>query len=612
MMKQTLMVLIVGILALTVQAQPLAQYTFDDGNAVDVTGNGYDGILLADDTAAAVVVEDPNRGLVMQINGRGMQVNGPFDIRTSVTLSFWTKIDLPREGRFFSGGPWQFRTDNQSSSAHDWIEIRYPGGSFLNKADTRLGDPNSLGQLDGQWHHYAIVLNDAGDPKLYFDGVEAPLRDADKIRVHDFNGVDTIFFGTQNETGSNALQGCMDDIRIYNYAVAAGSIPELMGAKLAEFTFDDGTAADVTGNGYDGLLLGTPPNPADVNDPNVAAEVVEDPERGQVMQINGRGLQVDGPFDIRTSVSLTFWTKIDLPREGRFFSGGPWQFRTDNQSSSAHDWVEIRYPGGSFLNKADTRLGDPNSLGQLDGQWHHYAIVLNDAGDPKLYFDGVEAPLRDADKIRVHDFNGVDTIFFGTQNETGSNALQGCMDDIAIYNAAISADAVADIMLATTPIILVETMDSIEATGSDGDLIALDGLDVNALVLASLAADFEKFADHPAVDGENFSLATYASLDDAGEIIMMFPQAVNVVFLIERNGNDKGFLQALDADGVPFGALTHFAASDWLKTAYTIAGGQVASGIRLIADRPIYGVRVTPDGTMGLDPVSVSGIPVVE
>ncbi|MHC4681052.1 MAG: LamG-like jellyroll fold domain-containing protein, partial [Planctomycetota bacterium] len=394
-----------------------------------------------------------------------------------------------------------------------------------------------------------------------------------------------------------------------NHAASPGEIPDLMGARLAQYTFDDGTAVDVTGNGYDGLLLGTPPDPNDPNDPNVAAEIVEDPWRGQVMKINGRGMQVNGPLDIRTSFTLTFWTKIDLPRSGRFFSGGPWWFRTDDQSGSDHVWVEIRYPGGSFLNKADTTFGDPNSQGQLDGQWHHYGIVLNDAGDPKLYFDGAETPLRDSDKIRVHDFNGVDTVFFGTSDESFGNALQGYMDEITIFNTALSAEAIAEIGLATTPIITVETMDSIEATGSDGELIALDGISVNDLVLASITTDFEKWPAHPAVDGENFSLATYASLDDAGEIIFMFPEAVSQVFLIERNGNDKGFLQALDADGVAFGALSHFAASDWLKTEYTIDGSQVASGIRLIADMPIYGVRVTPDGTMGLDPVSVSGIP---
>ncbi|MEE9463964.1 MAG: LamG-like jellyroll fold domain-containing protein, partial [Candidatus Neomarinimicrobiota bacterium] len=478
-MNKKMIYLFVWILAaglvMPVLAQPLAQYTFDDGTAVDVTGNGYDGILLGDVNAVAQVVGDPGiegpeRGWVLQLNGRGMQVDGPFDIRTSLTLSYWVKIDLPRSGRFFSGGPWWFRTDDQSGSDHVWIEIRYPEGDFLNKADTTFGDPNSDGQLDGQWHHYAMVLEDSGTFKLYFDGVETPYRDADKTRIHDFNGVDTIFFGTSDETFNNALQGYMDDIRIYNYAVSSRTIPDLMGARLAAFTFDDGTAADVTGNGYDGLLLGTAPDPIDPNDPNAVAVIVEDPDRGQVMQINGRGLQVDGPFDIRTSVSLTFWTKIDLPREGRFFSGGPWQFRTDNQSSSAHDWIEIRYPGGSFLNKADTRLGDPNSLGQLDGQWHHYAIVLNDAGDPKLYFDGVEAPLRDTDKTRVHDFNGVDTIFFGTSDETFNNALQGYMDEIGIYNMALSAEAIADIMLATTPGSLSGLAD---VTAVDGAVVSL-------------------------------------------------------------------------------------------------------------------------------------------
>lgn len=387
----------------------------------------------------------------------------------------------------------------------------------------------------------------------------------------------------------------------------AGEVPPA--APLASYSFNDGTAADGSGNGFDGMLLGIAPDPNDPNDPNVMAEIVNDPSRGSVMKINGWGMQIDGPFDVRSSVTLAFWTQIDLPRAGRFFSGGPWQFRTDNQSSDAHDWVELRYPEGSFLNKADTRLGDPNSLGQLDGQWHHYAIVLNDAGDPNLFFDGIEAPLRDADKLRVHDFNGIDTIFFGTQNADGANALQGYMDDIALYNVALDADAVVDLMIATSPILAVETTDSLVATGSDGDLLTLDDVDVNDLILATVVADYEKFPDHPATDAENFSLATYASLDDANEIIILFPEAVEVINIVERGANDLGFFQALDADGVPFGALTPFAKSDWLKTEYDI-NGQAGGAIRILADRPIYGLRVTPDGTLGLDPASVSGIAV--
>lgn len=193
----------------SVQAQPIAQYTFNDGTARDVSNHGHDGVLLN----AAAIVDEPERGKVLHVNESGMQVDGPFDITTSFTLSAWVKLEVPRTGRYYFGGPWTFRTDNEGTPEHYWIEVRYPGENFLNKADTRvLG--NAQGQLDGQWHHLVLVLPMDGAFKVYFDGVEAPFRNANPVRAHDFGGaVGPIFFGSQNATGSNAIQGYMDDIR---------------------------------------------------------------------------------------------------------------------------------------------------------------------------------------------------------------------------------------------------------------------------------------------------------------------------------------------------------------------------------------------------------------
>lgn len=157
----------------------------------------------------------------------------------------------------------------------------------------------------------------------------------------------------------------------------------------------------------------------------------------------------------------------------------------------------------------------------------------------------------------------------------------------------------------------VEPLESIVATGSDGELLALNGMDVNELIVAKVTADYEKFEDHPAADAQNFSLGSYASLDDANEIVFMFPEPVSKVFVIERNGNDYGLVQALDADGTPVeGIPTAFVVSDWLKTEYKVNGNQVASGLCLVPEGPISGIRVTTEGTMGLDPISVSGVPV--
>ena len=205
---------------------------------------------------------------------------------------------------------------------------------------------------------------------------------------------------------------------------------------LVRVTFNDGTASDSSGNGNDGLLLGS-------------AAVVADAERGQVMEIGGSGLQVDGPLDITTSFTLSTWLKFDIPRSGRFIFGGPYQFRTDDQSGSDHVYVEIRYPGGTFKNKADTRTPE-NSDGQLDGQWHHYALTLTDDGIFSLYFDGVEAPYRDAKEgwTAGHDFGGaLGPLFFGTQNDTGTLALQGYMDNIQVYNYAVPAEEISGLFL---------------------------------------------------------------------------------------------------------------------------------------------------------------------
>jgi hypothetical protein len=191
-----------------------------------------DGVLLG----GAVVVADPERGQVLQINESGMQVDGPFEISTSFTLSAWIKLDVPRTGRYYFGGPWWIRTDNQGGSEHHWCEIRYPEGAFVDKFDTRSGS-SPEGQLDGQWHHIAVVLPEDGAVKAYVDGALAPVRD-NNTKAHDFEGaVGPLFFGTQDEIGGNAISGYMDDIHVYNYAVNEDEILAIMEGSGLEYPF---------------------------------------------------------------------------------------------------------------------------------------------------------------------------------------------------------------------------------------------------------------------------------------------------------------------------------------------------------------------------------------
>ncbi|UCD49830.1 MAG: discoidin domain-containing protein [Phycisphaerales bacterium] len=150
---------------------------------------------------------------------------------------------------------------------------------------------------------------------------------------------------------------------------------------------------------------------------------------------------------------------------------------------------------------------------------------------------------------------------------------------------------------------------SVEATGDDGMVLSINGIDVSNLVLGTTSTDFEKFADHPAADADDFDMGTYASLDDSGAVTIAFPVPVTTIFIVERGANDQGFLQPLDVDGNPMEGVAPFARSNWLKPGFTI-NGQSAGAMAIESDTPISGVVILPptDGAIGIDPAVVAGI----
>jgi hypothetical protein len=83
-----------------------------------------------------------------------------------------------------------------------------------------------------------------------------------------------------------------------------------------------------------------------------------------------------------------------------------------------------------------------------------------------------------------------------------------------------------------------------------------------------------------------------------------------IALLIEQGGNDEGFIEPLDAAGNPMGAPQAFAKTDWKKPGFKI-DGQDAGAIVILAQSPIFGIRVLPPtgGVMGFDPAIVAGVP---
>ena len=85
---------------------------------------------------------------------------------------------------------------------------------------------------------------------------------------------------------------------------------------------------------------------------------------------------------------------------------------------------------------------------------------------------------------------------------------------------------------------------------------------------------------------------------------------MTTIFIIERGGNDSGFIQPLNAAGESVGEPQPFATASWFKATVMI-GGQTAGAIVLASSAPISGIKFLPPagGVTGVDPASISGVP---
>jgi len=146
--------------------------------------------------------------------------------------------------------------------------------------------------------------------------------------------------------------------------------------------------------------------------------------------------------------------------------------------------------------------------------------------------------------------------------------------------------------------------------------MTINGIDVNDLVLGiTVFPNPPKHVDpdYHADKADNFELGNGASSDDQPYFETIFSGPVTKIFMVENNGNDSGYFQAIDHDGNDIGPMVPFTAhDDYLKTDYRFFLNQQASGIVFEPPYPIYGLRIIKpdDGTLGFDAISVSGMPV--
>lgn len=289
--------------------------------------------------------------------------------------------------------------------------------------------------VDGAWHHLAMTWKQGADGgfKSYLDGELIESRDSvdDPIPNHDAD----VYLGAFNGVGE-FMNGMLDDVSIWSRALSAEEIQAAMNAPLsanedgltAYWNFDDGTAVDVSGSGFDGTLGGD----AAIVDSDIGApgkliiEVAQLIQGNQVLCLDGDGDTVVVPSidDLSGSeLTIQYW-----------FKGGSIQSAVRQQGAG---FIVAGWSDQHILSN-DGGTSGISAGNATDGRWHSVITTWKQdtVGGFVSYLDGEVIASRDSSNTEL-PFNAA-SLYFGSFNGV-SEFMNGCIDEISVWNRARSS-----------------------------------------------------------------------------------------------------------------------------------------------------------------------------
>ena len=225
----------------------------------------------------------------------------------------------------------------------------------------------------------------------------------------------------------------------------------LLANRVSEWNFDEGsgtTTVDTIGANNGTLLPALGP----------AWKLGADCVSGGCLSFDGVddyvdvGNAIDANIDGTNSKTITAWIKPSSIQVGDHIvtkwtmaaTGAGWQFNFGTalklefwaRNSSATDWNYIA-----------------NSANFTTGKWQHAAVTIN-AGVIKLYKDGAE--ISGTYLGSALDATNALSVQIGTRRGSGAEFFDGSIDEVRIYNAALTASAVREQYLAGLDKLLAE------------------------------------------------------------------------------------------------------------------------------------------------------------
>ncbi len=358
----------------------------------------------------------------------------------------------------------------------------------------------------GTWYHVAIVYAASGSQKIYIDGVERATSSlAENLIVNN----DPLQIGADQGFSDREFDGRIDEVRVYNAALSVAQVGVAMAETrpcpifaLAYYNMDEltwGSVLDSSGNGYDGVAVGTAvpvsSSPVVVGSPGTCG-YGEIPFNNSAAVFDAVDTSVDIDDDVGDVGSISFWYKSNVPWAGN--NGDRQLFDASDANSGKYFYLNLRNNSRLNFGLEDTADGDFRFEGGgnnfVAGVWVHIAVTWDLPNDAmQIYVNG------SLNGSQIFSTNGslgeLDTLYFGDNRSayivrgmTGRSA-NGSIDEARIYSTVRSQAEIQADMNATHPC----------GSTLDHFVISHDGLGINCL--AETITVTAKLADNSTYTG---------------------------------------------------------------------------------------------------------------
>ena len=431
-------------------AAPIAEYNFEEGvgtTAYDSSGNNLSGIFEGSPTWTLGKI------------GKGISFNGTSSVvkvldntiikPNTITAELWFNTsDKTKTGqRMLSkteGSGYQLSLNENSACPSSTLCFLFNNGGTYYSATYA-----SSNLQNNTWYHMAGSY-DGTTGKLFLNGIQVGTTATVAGTINQ--GAYNMCIGSETHgvnCSSGFYQGKIDNVRIYNYARTPAQIAYdyNKGAPIGHWKMDEcqgTTINDSSGNNNHGTLnigVGGSQSSVGTCQSSGAWYNGKDGKINSAMSFDGNDdyINAGSPtnLDVTSEISLGGWIKVSkLNVNNTIVTRGyilPYKLSIDGNNKIS--W--------SIRNTDSTYSSDTSNTALSINKWYHVFLTFNDVThEYRFYLNGVLDGSGTFPKTMIKSFT---TLLIGAYGNGTSDLFNGLIDDVRIYNYALTAEQVKQV-----------------------------------------------------------------------------------------------------------------------------------------------------------------------